>query len=324
MRHFILIFSLFLLVLGVGLQSPTLQAQPYPTHPIQLVIVAGPGDASDVTARLLIEELNKILNVSVVPVNKPGAASTLATDFVVKSKKDGYTLLYGNSSGTIYAKASNPENVPYDGIKDLEPLGVHLSFPDVISIQAEAPWKNFSEVVEYARKNPGKFRCGTMGVGSISHFRLEIIRSVTGADITMIPFKGTSPAMTALLGGHIESTFVSLPMTSPHIKSGKLRGILLDQKVPDFPEIPTLQQLGYNRDLPSAWFALFAPAGVSEEVKKVLIPAIEKAIKNPDLEAKIQKLGYINRYKSPSDHKIQIIRDYEEARSIAVKIGLGR
>ncbi len=324
MRRFFLILGIIFFFCGTGLRTPALQAQPYPSHPIQLVIVAGPGDASDVTARVLIEELTKILNVPIIPVNKPGAASTLATDFVVKSKKDGYTLLYGNSSGTIYAKASNPQNVPYDGTKDLEPLGVHVSFPDVISVQAEAPWKNFTEVIEYARKNPGKFRCGTMGVGSIGHFRLEIIRSLTGADITMIPFKGTSPAMTALLGGHIESAFVSLPMTAPHIRSGKVRGILLDQKVPDFPDIPVLRQVGYNRDLPSAWFALFAPTGVPEEVKKVLIPAIEKAVKNPDVEAKIQKLGYINLYKSPAEHKSQIIRDYEEARSIAAKIGLGK
>ena len=163
-----------------------------------------------------------------------------------------------------------------------------------------------------------------MGVGSIGHFRLEIIKSLTGADITMIPFKGTSPIVTALLGGHIEAAFVSVPMCSPHFKAGKLRGLLVDQKVAEFPDIPTLLQLGYSRDLPPAWFGLFAPAGVPEEVKKVLIPAIEKAIKNPELEAKIQRIGYIPQYKSPSELKRLIIRDYEEARSIAIRIGLSK
>ena len=324
MRRLIFIVSLFLFVYGVVLNIQTIESQTYPTHPIQLVLVAGPGDASDLTARLLIEELNKTLNVPVIPLNKPGAAATLATDFVAKSKKDGYTLLYGNTSGTVYAKASNPEVVPYDPVKDLEPLGLHVFFPDVISVQAEAPWKNFSEVIDYALKNPGKFRCGTMGIGSIGHFRLEIIKSLTGADITMVPFKGTSPIVTALLGGHIEAAFVSVPMCSPHFKAGKLRGLLVDQKVAEFPNIPTLPQLGYNRDLPSAWFGLFAPAGVSEEVKRVLIPAIEKAIKNPELGAKIQKIGYIPQYKSPSELKKLMIRDYEEARSIAIKIGLSK
>lgn len=323
MRRLIFIVSSFLFICGVILKIPTVEAQ-YPTHPIQLVIVAGPGDASDITARLLVDELNKILNVPVVPLNKPGAASTLATDFVVKSKKDGYTLLYGNTSGTVYAKASNPENVPYDPVKDLEPLGLHVFFPDAISIQAESPWKNFSEVIDYALKNPGKFRCGTMGVGSIGHFRLEIIKSLTGADTTMIPFKGAMPAVTALLGGHIESAFVAVSLVRPHYESGKLKGILVDQKVADLPNIPTLQQLGYSRDLPSAWFGLFAPAGVPEEVKKVLIPAIEKAIKNPELEAKVQKLGFIAQYKSPTELRKLITRDYQEARSIAIKIGLSK
>ena len=324
MRYFILIVSFILVNYTLGLTTQTLQAQPYPTHPIQLVISAGPGDASDITARFLVDELNKILNVPVVPINKPGAASTLATDFVIKSKKDGYTLLYGNTSGTVYAKATNPENVPYDPTKDLEPLGLHVSFPTVISLQADAPWKNFSEVIEYARKNPGKFRCGTPGVGSINHFQLEIIKSLAGVDITMVPFKGAMPAVTALLGGHIESAFVALTLVRSHYESGKLKGILLDQKVPDFPNIPTLLQVGYKRNLPLTWFALFAPAGVTEDVKKVLIPAIEKAIKNPELEVKIQKLGFITQYKSPADLKNLIVSDYEEARSIAIKIGLSK
>ena len=197
-------------------------------------------------------------------------------------------------------------------------------FPMPYPFRLNPPGRNFSEVIDYALKNPGKFRCGTMGVGSIGHFRLEIIKSLTGADTTMIPFKGAMPAVTALLGGHIESAFVAVSLVRPHYKSGKLKGILVNQKVADLPNIPTLQQLGYSRDLPSAWFGLFAPAGVPEEVKKVLIPAIEKAIKNPELEAKVQKLGFIAQYKSPAELKKLIIRDYEEARSIAIKIGLSK
>jgi tripartite-type tricarboxylate transporter receptor subunit TctC len=321
-RRFILIVGLFFFVFELGLRIPTIQAQPYPAHPIQLVIVAGPGDASDITARLLAEELTKILNMPVIPLNKPGAASTLATDFVVKSRKDGYTLLYGNTSGTVYAKASNPDNVPYDPVKDLEPLGLHVFFPNALSLRPDAPWKTFSEFIEYARKNPWKLRCGTMGVGSICHFQLEIIKALAGVDITMIPFKGAMPAVTALLGGHIDSAFVALTLVRSHYESGKLRGILLDEKVPDVPDVPTLQQLGYNRDLPSAWFALFAPAGVPEDVKKVLVPAIEKGIKNSELGAKIQKLGFVVDYKSPAELKKLIIKDYEEARSIATKLDL--
>ena len=324
MKGFTSIIGLFpiLYVLTLGTTKP--EAQSYPSYPIRIVIVAGPGDASDTTSRLLGEELSKILKTPIIPINKPGAGSTLATDFVVKSKKDGYTILYGNSAGTAYAKAAHPEDIPYDPIKDLEPLGFHLFLPSVISVQAEAPWKNFNDVVEYAKKNPGRFRCGLMGVGSIKHFQLEMIKSWTGVDIAMIPFKAATPAVTSVLGGHIESAFSALNLAQPHIDSGKLRGILLDRKMPGLSTIPTLQELSYDRELPYAWFGLFAPAGIPEEVKKVLVPAIEKAIKNPELKAKTEKLGFFIEYKPPEELRKIMVNDYENARVWAAKLGLSK
>jgi tripartite-type tricarboxylate transporter receptor subunit TctC len=298
------------------------QAETFPNYPIQLVIPGAPGDAVDIAGRSVAEELAKILKVPVLPLNKPGGGATVGTDFAAKSKKDGYTLLYGLSSGVVYNPAFSPESVPYDPIRDLEPLGLHVTFPTLISLQSDAPWKNFNEVIDYARKNPGKFRCGTLGVGSINHFHLEMIKSLTGVDITMVPFRGASPALTALLGGHIESAFVALTITYPHYKSGKLRGILLDQKVADLPEIPTLPQLGYKRDLPHTLFAFFAPAGIPEEAKQVLIPAIEKAIKNPDLMAKLQKMWFIPNYKPPTELKHLLAEDYENARALVKKMGM--
>lgn len=320
MRRFIFVIGIFMV--GYVLGAVTVHAQPYPSHPIQFVIPGAPGDAADIAARSVAEELSKILKTPVVPINKPGGASTIGTDFVAKSKKDGYTLLYGITSGIVYSPAFSPETTPYDPIRDLEPLGLHVFFPTAISVQAEAPWKNFSEVIEYAQKNPGKFRCGTLGVGSINHFQLEIIRSLTGVDITMVPFKGASPAVTALLGGHIESAFVAVTISSPHYKSGKLRGILLDQKVADLPDIPTLPQLGYKRDLPPTYFAFFAPASIPEEVKKVLIPAIEKATKDSELMAKLQKMWFIPNYKSPAELKRLMSEDYENAREMVKKMGV--
>jgi tripartite-type tricarboxylate transporter receptor subunit TctC len=281
-----------------------------------------PGDATDIIARSMAEELEKILKVSVVPINKPGGATTIGTDFVAKSKKDGYTLLYGLTSGFVYSPAFAPETTPYDPVRDLEPLGLHLFVPTVLSIQTEVPWKNFNEVIEYARKNPGKFRCGTPGVGSTNHFQLEVIKSLTGVDITMVPFKGGSPAITALLGGHIESSFVALTISTPHYKSGKLKGILLANKVADLPDIPTLPELGYKRDLPPTYTAFFAPAGIPDEAKKVLVPAIEKTIKNPELITKFQKLWYVINYKSPSELKPLMREDYEDAKAIVKKMGL--
>ena len=322
MRRFILIVCLFLLFCTLFIRVQTLQAQPYPSHPIQLIIPGAPGDAGDIAARLLMEELTKILKTPIVAVNKPGGAAAVGTDFVAKSKKDGYTLLYGITAGTVYSPALSPDTIPYDPIRDLEPLGFQAFFPCIFSVQSESPWKNFSEVIEYAKKNPGKFRCSTLGVGSINHLQLGIIMSLTGIEITMVPFKGASPAVTGLLGGHVEGTFIGRPVIEPHMRSGKLRGILLDRKVADLPDIPILRELGYMRDLPSPWAGVYAPAGIPEEAKKVLIPAIEKAIKTPDLISKMQKMWFLPTYKPPAEHKQLLSEDYENARSLIKKMGV--
>ena len=324
MRRSTMTVCLFLVLCGLWSGLRTLHAQSFPSHPIQLVIPAAPGDGGDIAARVLMEELTKILKTPIVAVNKPGAAAGVGTDFVAKSKKDGYTILYGISAGTIYSPALNPETVPYDPIRDLEPLGFHAFFPCIFSVQAGSPWKNFQEIVDYAKKNPGKFRLSTLGVGSINHFQLEIIKSVTGADITMVPFKGASPAVTGLLGGHVEATFVALAVSEPHHKSGQLRGVLVDRKLADMPDIPTLRDLGYARDLPSPCAGIFGPAGMSEEAKKVLVPAIEKAIKAPEVISKMDKIRYLTDYRPPTEHRKLWVEDYENARALAKKINAAK
>jgi tripartite-type tricarboxylate transporter receptor subunit TctC len=323
MRRFIFII-LFLLALVLNMGVPALHAQPFPSHPIQIIIPMDPGSAGDMVVRPFADELGKILKTPIIVVNKPGAAATLGTDIVVKSKKDGYTILYANTSAVVYAKASNPETVPYDSVKDLEPLGLHCFFPLSVTVQESSPWKTFNELIDYAKKNPGSVRVSTPGQGSIDHFNLEIIKSLTGTQFTMVPFKGGASAITVLLGGHVDVSSIANSLAGPHVKAGKLRMLLLTNKMREYPNVPTITELGYKRDLLSAWFALFAPAGVSEEVKRVLVPAIEKTIKNPELEAKIEKLGFIVDYRPPEELKKLLVSDYETARTLAIKLGLSK
>ena len=323
MRHFMAIVCFILTVFMLGFTPQTTQAQPYPNHPIQLVVPNVPGSLMDITGRLLADELGKNLGAQVIVMNKPGAAMTLGTDAVVRSRKDGYTLLYTGSSSTVYARVTNPETVPYDPVKDLEPLGLHLFFPLTMTVQESSPWKTFGELIDYAKKNPGKLRVSTPGQGSIDHFNVEVIQSLTGAQFTHVPFKGGESVVTALLGGHVEVMDDALSKALPHVEAGKLRVLLISKKMPEFPNIPTISELGYKQDLLTAWFAVFAPAGIPEELKKILVPAIEKAIKNPEMKAKIDKMGgYIVDYKSPPEQKKLIIEEYEKANAIALKIGL--
>jgi tripartite-type tricarboxylate transporter receptor subunit TctC len=193
-----------------------------------------------------------------------------------------------------------------------------------IAVQANSPWKTFNDLLDYAKKNPGKLRVDTIGIGSPAHFDLEIIQSLTGAQFTHIPFKGGESVITALLGGHIEMTFDAINKLIPHVESGKLRVLLLTNKMADFPNVPTLTESGYQQDLVFTWFAMYAPSGLPEEVKKVLVPAVEKAIKNPEYKAKFERMKLIVEYKSPVEMKKLVAEEYARALAIAKKVGLSK
>ena len=198
MKRSIYMVGLVLIVYGLALGASTSVAQSFPNRPIQLIIPNVAGSIMDINSRILIDELGKILGTQVVVVTKPGGASILGTDAVAKSKKDGYTLGYVSASGLIYTRITHPETFPYDPDKDLEPLGLHLFVPLTAAVQASSPWKNFDELIDYAKKNPGKLRVSTIGVGAIDHFNLEVMQAMTGAQFTMIPFKGGESVITAL------------------------------------------------------------------------------------------------------------------------------
>ena len=234
----------------------------YPDHNIQLVVPYPAGSGADITARMLIEELEKILGSKIIPSNKAGASSVLGTDAVIRGKKDGYTLLYGSSAGFVYAPVANPEVLHYDPVKDAEPLGFHYFFPSAFVVRPDASWKTFPQLIEYAKKNPNKIRVSTTGVGSGPHFVLEIIQSLTGTSMTHVPFEGGEAVLTALLGGHVEATVDAFSKVKPHADAGKMRMLLTTNKLPAYPDVPTITELGYKQTLPGSWFALFAPVGI--------------------------------------------------------------
>ena len=294
--------------------SPS-QAQTYPTQPIQLVIPLSPGDTVDLAGRAIATEMSKILKTPVIIVNKPGGGGTIGADSVVRSKKDGYNLLFA-ISGIYYAYAVNPESVPYNPFTDLDPLCSAVSVPMMMPVQADSPWKSFGELMAYMKQNPGKVRGSSTGAGSVGFFNFEVIHMETGNAINMIPFKGASPALSALLGGHVETSALTLGLISPHVRAGKLRVLLTSQKVPEFPDIPTLKQLGYKRDIMSIRFSFYLPAGVADSVKKVLVPAVEKAVKTPEVVNAIRQVGAIEDFVPGEDFKKIMTDEYEMVRKL--------
>lgn len=307
MKRIVLVLSI--LVCAAAVFTGAAVAQTYPSQPIQMVITLAPGDTLDLTGRAIATEMSKILNTSVVPMNKQGGAGAVGADFVAKSKKDGYTLLYINSN-LIYAYANSPENVPYNPFQDLDPVCQAVSVPLLLAVKEDAPWKSFKELVDYMKKNPGKIRGSSTGVGSVGHFGYEVIRMETGGDISMIPYKGAAPGLTALLGGHVEVAIPSYALVSPQWEAKQVRILLSSKKIPEHPEVPTLKELGFKRDMSSVWFGFYLPAGVPDSTKKALASALEKSLKSPEVSGIIRGLKALEDYRPPIEFKKAMTEEY--------------
>jgi tripartite-type tricarboxylate transporter receptor subunit TctC len=313
----------FLAVVAVLLAAaPPVFGQGYPSGPITLVIPLAPGDATDVAGRTMAEELAKLLKVPVVPVNRPGAGMAIGTDGVVKAKKDGYTILFTPNAAVVSARILNPDTATYDPVKDLTPLGLTTRTPILLAVRSDAPFKSLPEVVDFAKKNPGKMRVGSVGTGSVGHLNLELINSLTGAGLTMVPFRGGAPGITALLGGHVEGGAFSLGALSSHLKSGAMRGVVISNTFPGFPDIPTLPQLGHRQNLLGVWLAFFAPAGVPAEVTRTLVAAIEKVATDPAVAAKLASFGILQDYAPPEKLVAEMREEHRMVEDLAKKAGL--
>ena len=309
------------LMLGLCTLPPvTCFAAGYPDRPVQFILPHPAGSVADITLRMAGDELEKIFGQRIIVLNKPGAGTVLGADAAVRSKKDGYTLFYGGASPTIYAPITNPEVVHYDPARDLEPLGFHFFLPTVIGVRADAPWKTLAEFLDYAKKNPGKIRMTSIGVGSSTHFAIEVFQSMTGAKFTHVPYEGGETVVTAVLGGHAEAAMDGFQKLKPHVDAGRMRILLIDPKMASYPNLPSPKELGYKQNLPASWFGFWNPAGIPEEIKKALVPAIEKAVKAT--KTRIDQMGDICEYKSPAEMKKLRDDEYRQIYDIAVRIGL--
>jgi tripartite-type tricarboxylate transporter receptor subunit TctC len=324
MKRSVILVGLFLAIWGLNPDVPTVQAQSYPSRPIQVIVPNVAGSIMDMNARAIANELGKILGTQVVPINKPGAASALGAEVLAKSKKDGYTLGHTGNAPFVFSRILNPETIHFDTEKDLEPLGLHLIVPLAIGVQAGSPWKTFADLVEYAKTNPKAVRVSTMGVASTAHFNLEILQSLTGAQFTHVPFKGGESVITAVLGGHVEMTFDAVNKIVPHVESGKMRMLLLTNRMGAFPSIPTTADLGLKEELFYTWFAMYAPSGMPEDVKRILVPAVEKAIKSPEVKEPFEAMKLIPEYRPPAVLNRMVAEEYQKALAVANRIGLGK
>jgi len=300
----------------------TAYAQQFPTGPISFVIPLAPGDAADIAARALGEEISRLLKTPVRSINRPGAGGAVGTNSVVQARKDGHTILFAQNSALTFRAVLDPQSVTYDALRDLVPLGTASRTPTILVVRSDAPYRNFAELIEYARNRPGQVRIGHPGSGSVGDFCVQLINALTGAELVPIPYAGAAPAIVALRGEHIEGAVLSLGALSTHIKSGTLRGLVASSRFPELVDIPTMRELGYQEELFGIWFSFLAPAGIPDDARNVLVRAIEQAVKAPATTARLTPLGILQSYGTPEQTTAEIRAEFKRVGEMARKTGM--
>ena len=304
--------------------SASVFAQTFPGGPISVVVPLAPGDAADMSARAMGEEMSKALNTPVVAINRPGAGGAVAAASVVQAKKDGQTLLFAQNSALTFRVVLDPQSASYDPLRDLVPLGLTSRTPSVLVVRSDAPYKTFAELVAYVKKNPGSVRVGHPGVGSVGDFCIQQINAMAGTDLLGIPHTGAAPAVAALRGGHIEAVVLALGALSTQVKAGTFRALVSSSRVPDLAEVPTMRELGYREELFGVWFSFLAPAGIPEGARKALVEAIEQAVKSPAIAARLAPLGILQSYAGPAELAAEIRDESRRVSEMAKKTGLAK
>ena len=265
----------------------------YPNRPISLVVPFPPGGVADLTARPVAAALEKTLKNPVAVLNKTGAAGAVGMQFVAASKPDGYTLLLALSSISIIPEADKIfGRAPAFTVDQFEPIALISADPTVLVVRAESPWKTAQEFIEDARKRPDQITYSSSGVYGTLHMAMELLQQAAGIKLRHVPYPGGGPAVTALLGGHVDALASGPSVVLPHIKAGKLRALAGwgDQRIAALPEAPTFKELGYPGAEFYIWAGLFAPRGTPEPVLAKLRESMRTVVADPDFKAAMAKL----------------------------------
>jgi len=267
-------------------------AQGYPTRTIRLVVPFPAGGTTDILAREVAQKLTEVLGQAVVVDNRPGAAGNIGSDLVAKSAPDGYTLLMG----TVGTHAINPSlysKMPYDHVKDFAPVVLVAGVPNVLVVNPALPVNSVSDLIKLAKDKPGQINFASSGSGTSIHLSGELFKTMAGVDMTHVPYKGSSPALTDLIGGQVQIMFDNLPSALPQIKGGRLRAIAVTslKRAPVLPDIPTISESGLPGFEASSWFGVLAPAGTPAAVVARINTEVNKWLQSADAREKLLGQG---------------------------------
>ncbi len=270
------------------------RAEDYPTRQITLIAPWPAGGAVDAICRAVAAPLSDRLGKSVVVENRPGAGSVIGTAAGAKAAPDGYTMVMAGS-GSLAIAATMYKKLPYDPVKDLVPLALGAKIPFVLVVNPSLPVHTVAELVTYAKDNPGKLSFASGGPGSPHHLYGELLKSMTGIEMTHIPYKGSAPALTDVIAGHVPLLFSDTVPSLPQIKEGKVRalGVSTAVRIPAAPDIPPIAERGVPGFDAAGWGVFSVPAGTPPEVTSKLAAALKSVLALPDVEQQIVKLGMI-------------------------------
>jgi len=283
--------SLLALLAAAAMSSGSAMAQAWPSKPISLIVPFPAGGTTDVLARAVGQELSKSLGQPVLVESKPGAGATVGADFVAKAKPDGYTLLMGAVHHTI--ASSVYKKLPYDFQKDLLPITTVALVPNLLVVNPAMPVKNVSELLALAKASPGKFTYGSAGNGTAHHLIGAQFEAMGGVQLLHVPYKGSGPLVTDLLGGQISMSFDTITPVLPHIKAGKLKALAIttNKRSPVLPDVPTLEESGLKGFNIGTWFGVMAPVGTPREVITRLNTELVKIVRSPDFKKRMDDIG---------------------------------
>jgi len=301
---------LAILTLGVGV-FPLAQAQSYPTRAVRIVVPYPPGGGLDVTARIVGPKLAELMRQSVIVDNRAGAGGTVGTDQVAKSAPDGYTLVLAGR-GPIAAAPLMYPNLPYAPDTDLAPVSRMVTFPYILVAHPSVPARSARDLIALAKASPGKLNMASGGAGGGQHIAGELFNILARTKMTHIPYKGTGPATTDIMGGHADLGFLD-PAVLPHVKSGRLRalGVTSKARFEPHPEIASIHETGLPGYDWNTWYALFAPAGMPAGVLDALNKTVALALQHPDVKQKLLVAGLVAAPSSPEELRVATRQDRE-------------
>ena len=282
-------------VLGGALAASPAFAQAWPARPIRLIIPFTPGGSSDILGRAVGQEITRTLGQPVVIDNVPGAGGSIAGERAAKAAPDGYTLFMGHI-GTLAVNPSLYPKLPYDPVKDFAPVALVARVPNVLVVHPSVPAKSLAELVELARRQPGRIAYGSGGNGSAAHTTMEYLKLVTKSSFLHIPYRGTAPSVTDLLAGQVQVLFTGIPALLPHIKAGRMRALAVSssRRLKTLPDVPTVAESGvpgtkgFEAD---QWYGIVAPAGTPPEIVRTLNTHVNKALASPEVATRLSGEG---------------------------------